>query len=872
MLEEYRLSGSSIRYVDTMSLHMATSGLSTQQLPSWRKAKADAAKEALDAEERDRKSSGSAEASTGGTGSSIGSGAKPAAPAAPAGGAGGTKGGEMKRLNHAWMGQGSPPSLKNCYKLWCNGELEKEDRNIFVDGEMMDIQMDFNNLMTYCAKDCAATYAVFAKAFDHFSTMCPHPVTSAGMFEMGTSYLPINEDWPYFIDRAQMAYDDRHVEVSDIVGRRAHDLASRVGDEQYWREDPWYRHLDWSFEPQKYSGPRFKQDGWWAKGGAVKTIPGQKHVGKPAWYRSVLVEIDEVGMDADDHYWPDVSDGMQVTPYLYKLEWVDKDATSNEETGEHPAYTLYLHEEHKWGYLVPIYDELAAINAARTATAAGVTGNGKANANANTKGEPVLTQHAGNGPYEWEDPVGSMHLTHEYFKLPCAAGRDATCGTPFAKEYLRFIESGQLRSADPVLNSALGSAPICSYWKSNRSRVQQQFVVWEHLLDKRGAPGMRTLDGNTTSDLEKEFANDPGGRPLMQGAILPPICVSGTVTRRSVEKTWMTASNPKITRIGSELKAMVKAPPGHSFVGADVDSQELWIAAVLGDAYFAQSHGATALGWMTLQGSKSDGTDMHSASANVMGVSRDEAKILNYARIYGAAQSFAERLLIEFNPKMPQAIARQKAAALYEATKGKEILSVDDSGGFRSRKRLWVGGTESNMFNRLEEIAFEDTPRTPVLGCQISAALQPRFMGTDKKQYLRSRINWAVQSSAVDYLHIMLVAMKHMCEEHDINARYCISIHDEVRYIVADEDVDRAAYALQLANLMTRAFFAHQLQIYDLPQGVAFFSAVDIDHVVRKEVNMHCITPSNHIPIPPGRSMDIHEIGERVQWSLEKKS
>ena len=57
-----------------------------------------------------------------------------------------------------------------------------------------------------------------------------------------------------------------------------------------------------------------------------------------------------------------------------------------------------------------------------------------------------------------------------------------------------------------------------------------------------------------------------------------------------------------------------------------------------------------------------------------------------------------------------------------------------------------------NMFNRLEEIAFEDTPRTPVLGCQISSALQPRFMGTDKKQYLRSRINWAVQSSAVDYL------------------------------------------------------------------------------------------------------------------------
>ena len=44
-------------------------------------------------------------------------------------------------------------------------------------------------------------------------------------------------------------------------------------------------------------------------------------------------------------------------------------------------------------------------------------------------------------------------------------------------------------------------------------------------------------------------------------------------------------------RIGSELKAMVQSPPGHCFVGADVDSQELWIGALLGDAHFAQTHG-----------------------------------------------------------------------------------------------------------------------------------------------------------------------------------------------------------------------------------------------------------------------------------------
>ena len=36
---------------------------------------------------------------------------------------------------------------------------------------------------------------------------------------------------------------------------------------------------------------------------------------------------------------------------------------------------------------------------------------------------------------------------------------------------------------------------------------------------------------------------------------------------------------------------MVQTPPGYHFVGADVDSQELWIAALLGDANFAGCHG-----------------------------------------------------------------------------------------------------------------------------------------------------------------------------------------------------------------------------------------------------------------------------------------
>lgn len=39
--------------------------------------------------------------------------------------------------------------------------------------------------------------------------------------------------------------------------------------------------------------------------------------------------------------------------------------------------------------------------------------------------------------------------------------------------------------------------------------------------------------------------------------------------------------------------------------------------------------------------------------------------------------------------------------------------------------KKWVGGSESEMFNWLEETAISSDPRTPVLRCKITKALQP---------------------------------------------------------------------------------------------------------------------------------------------------
>ncbi|KAB8270324.1 DNA polymerase family A-domain-containing protein [Aspergillus minisclerotigenes] len=422
---------------------------------------------------------------------------------------------------------------------------------------------------------------------------------------------------------------------------------------------------------------------------------------------------------------------------------------------------------------------------------------------------------------------------HVYFKLPHKDGPQARCVNPLAKGYMQYFERGTLSSQYALAKEALEMNASCSYWISARDRIMGQMVVYE-------------------DEVQKSASNNAESRT---GFILPQVIPMGTITRRAVENTWLTASNAKENRVGSELKAMIKAPPGYVFVGADVDSQELWIASLIGDAQF-QIHGGNAIGFMTLEGSKAAGTDMHSRTAKILGISRNDAKVFNYGRIYGAGVKFAASLLRQFNPSMSEKQTQEVATKLYQETKGarttRRILSDSP---------FWRGGTESFVFNKLEEFADQERPRTPTLGAGITEALMRRFI--NRGSFMTSRINWAIQSSGVDYLHLLIIAMDYLIRRFNIAARLAITVHDEIRYLVKDEDKYRAALALQVANVWTRAMFSQQVGINDLPQSCAYFSAVDIDHVLRKEVDMDCVTPSHPHKIPHGESLDIVQLLEK---------
>ena len=163
------------------------------------------------------------------------------------------------------------------------------------------------------------------------------------------------------------------------------------------------------------------------------------------------------------------------------------------------------------------------------------------------------------------------------------------------------------------------------------------------------------------------------------------------------------------------------------------------------------------------------------------------------------------------HPEYHVELASKKVLDLYKQTKGSKIKKPG------TNSKFWNGGSESFMFNSMEQIATSEDPRTPILNCGIPDPLNPKHVG---QSYLPSRVNWVVQSSGVDYLHILLVSMKYLTRRLNITVRFVISIHDEVRFMVHQKNRFLAALALQISNLWVRCFFSHRLGIYDLPMVI----------------------------------------------------
>lgn len=770
--DEYNIKQSKAFYLDAMALHIALSGICSQQRPTWVKHKKN--EEELENhinEASDTSNSYYKEFDNENKLYNI----------------------SNDLLDDPWLSKGSTNSLASVAEFHCNIKMNKDIRNTFSTDDTNDIIDDFNELMNYCANDVFATYEISRKLFPKFQEKVPHPVSFAALRHLGTLILPTTTKWDKYIDTAENLYQDNRNEVTDILMERAEELVEYITQDDLSKKpdienDPWLQQLDWVLKEK-----RLKKNG--------EPVAKQAYLtGYPNWYRELFKSDTSSKTPSREMK---ISVRTRITPLLLKLKW--------------EGYPLFWTDSNGWCFKIPSDEILINEMIEKNYYQAKLSDEDL---------DKHLAQLRDNGQY------------FELFKIPHPDGKGKRCTSVMSKSYLRYFENGILTSEYDYAKEILKLNSNASYWMGNRNRIMDQFVVFN---DPKK---------NNFFATKKESKNHEE-----MGIILPKLCTMGTITRRATENTWLTASNSKKTRIGSELKAMVEAPEGYVFVGADVDSEELWIASLIGDSLFGL-HGGTALGWMTLEGDKNEKTDLHSKTAEILGILRNDAKVFNYGRIYGAGVKFATSLLKQCNASLSDEEAEKIAKNLYVNTKG------DSSSSKFLKRRMYHGGTESVMFNVLESIANQEDPRTPVLGASITDALKANNL--NKNSYLTSRVNWTIQSSGVDYLHLLIIAMEYLTDLFKVDARLMITVHDELRYMTKEEDKYKVALLLQISNVWTRAMFCEQLGMNEIPQSCAFFSEVDIDKVLRKEVSLDCVTPSHPNAIPPGESLDITRLLEKV--------
>ncbi|KAH7972423.1 hypothetical protein HPB52_012071 [Rhipicephalus sanguineus] len=197
--EQYAIEGSRLRFLDTLSLHMCVSGLT-----SFQRALSMASKSS-----------------------------ETAARGPPV---------------ELWQDLSSLNNLADVYKLYSGGrELKKEARDTFVNGTLQDVAEDFQELMTYCANDVVATHLVLGKLLPLYFERFPHPVSFAGMLEMSTAYLPVNQNWERYLKEADSVYEDYQQELKQMLTSIANSACRLLHGEAY-KKDPWLWDLDWTVQ------------------------------------------------------------------------------------------------------------------------------------------------------------------------------------------------------------------------------------------------------------------------------------------------------------------------------------------------------------------------------------------------------------------------------------------------------------------------------------------------------------------------------------------------------------------------------------------------------------------------------------------------
>ena len=267
---------------------------------------------------------------------------------------------------------------------------------------------------------------------------------------------------------------------------------------------------------------------------------------------------------------------------------------------------------------------------------------------------------------------GWYNKSGKFEKMVRTDSSKTAVSTVLSKTYLPMIQSGDIYSecvhCQKLLEFYVSHVNAGLYWRAYKGRIQDLMIVKNNCHE----------------------------------VILPRSVVHGTVTRRSKDSFFVVGKQGgNSDTIGVDQYKTFVAPEGKCYVSADVDSQEMWIAALLADKQAgSEIAGFTPISFMVCNGSKDAGTDVHTVTASNVGIDRNEAKILNYARLYMCGLKKAQENIGGEN-------SYEKAKEMWELTKGKKTLKLPND----------IADWLVDALGRLEELDLDEFHAKKFLTC-----------------------------------------------------------------------------------------------------------------------------------------------------------
>ena len=219
---------------------------------------------------------------------------------------------------------------------------------------------------------------------------------------------------------------------------------------------------------------------------------------------------------------------------------------------------------------------------------------------------------------------------------------------------------------------------------------------------------------------------------------------------------------------GAECRSLFVADDGRVIVGCDADALELRILA-----HFMASFDGGAYVDVVLNGSKEEGTDMHTRNQHSIGLRlRNSAKTFFYALLYGAGPYKLGTTIL----------------ADWEADKLTRFYTKYPPGNRRKAKIVSIG-------NRGRDGLMAGLPALGQLVDQVQRAAKRGYLkGLDGRRIpirsMHAALNSLCQSAGAVVMKQALVEMFREYEARNIDVIPLLNVHDEVQLSVLPEDAE----------------------------------------------------------------------------------